>query len=178
MPLTKIQPLVFLLVACACAIQTPTELVASESVSSPSSEKADVVVVEKSTKTLSLFKKDRKIASFSVTFGANPIGHKQEEGDERTPEGRYKLDYKKTATNYHKAIHISYPNARDIENANKRGVSPGGAIMIHGQKKGWGWLSIFTQRLNWTNGCIALADDDLDVVWDAVDVGTPIEIKP
>lgn len=132
----------------------------------------------KSAKTLSLFKGNRKIATFTVAFGANPVGHKQEEGDERTPEGRYTLDFKKINTDYHKAIHISYPNARDIENAKKRGVFPGGSIMIHGQKNGWGWISIITQRFNWTNGCIALADNDLDVVWNAVDVGTPIEIKP
>lgn len=169
----------FIFIVCACTIQTPAKSVADEPAPSSSlTEKADLVVVEKNSKTLSLFKKERKIASFSVTFGANPVGHKQQEGDERTPEGRYKLDYKKTETKYHKAIHISYPNAQDIADAKKRGVSPGGSIMIHGQKQGWGWAAFLTQRFNWTNGCIALSDDDLDFVWNVVDVGTPIEIKP
>jgi len=141
-------------------------------------EKADLVVVVKSARTLSLFKDNHAIATYSVTFGADPVGHKQEEGDERTPEGRYTLDYKKSTSGYHKSIHISYPNARDIESAKKRGVSPGGAIMIHGQRNGLGWLSVVSRHFNWTNGCIALADSDLDSVWNAVDVGTPIEIKP
>jgi murein L,D-transpeptidase YafK len=169
----------FCFIVCACTFQASAIPAADDSLpASAPVEKADLVVVEKKSKILSLFKNERRIASFSVAFGANPVGHKQQEGDERTPEGRYKLDYKKTETNYHKAIHISYPNAQDIADAKKRGVSPGGAIMIHGQKKGWGWAAIFTQRINWTNGCIALADDDLDFVWNAVDVGTPIEIKP
>lgn len=169
----------FIFIVCACTIQAPAKSVADEPTPSSSlTEKADLVVVEKNSKTLSLFRNERKIASFSVTFGANPVGHKQQEGDERTPEGRYKLDYKKTETKYHKAIHISYPNAQDIADAKKRGVSPGGSIMIHGQKQGWGWAAFLTQRFNWTNGCIALSDDDLDFVWNVVDVGTPIEIKP
>lgn len=157
----------------------PANAAAADSApASPLSEKADLVVVEKSSKTLSLFKKNRKLASFTVAFGANPVGHKQEEGDERTPEGRYVLDFKKTVSNYHKSFHISYPNAQDIARAKKRGVSPGGSIMIHGQRDGWSWFSIFTQRVNWTKGCIALTDSDLDVVWNAVDAGTPIVIKP
>ena len=97
-------------------------------------EKADRVLVDKSDGTLLLLKNGEEIGSFSVVFGANPEGHKQQQGDERTPEGRYILDYKKADSAFYKAIHISYPNAADTEKANKLGVSPGGAIMIHGQK--------------------------------------------
>ncbi len=142
------------------------------------SEKADFVLVEKSKSSLTLFRADKSFAVFHVVFGANPVGHKLREGDERTPEGRYTLDAKKSDSAFHKAIHISYPNERDVANANTQGVEPGGAIMVHGQKNGLGWLSAIAQLFNWTNGCIALRNDDMDQVWESVDVGTPIEIRP
>ncbi len=118
------------------------------------------------------------LKKYHVAFGANPKGHKQQEGDERTPEGKYVLDYKKKNSSFYKAIHISYPNDEDKRQAKEKGVSPGGQIMIHGQKNGIGWLSFITQRFNWTDGCIAVSNDDMDQIWNAVDVGTPIEIKP
>ena len=142
------------------------------------SEKADRVVVYKSTKTLTLYQGVKPLGSFAVAFGANPKGHKQHEGDERTPEGRYLLDYKKADTQYHRSIHISYPNQGDIAAAKQRGVPPGGDIMIHGQRNGYGWAAALTQRFNWTNGCIALRDEDMDKVWESVETGTPIEIYP
>jgi murein L,D-transpeptidase YafK len=113
-----------------------------------------------------------------VVFGSNPKGHKQQQGDERTPEGEYVLDYKNTNSSYYKSIHISYPNDQDRENAKKLGVSPGGDIMIHGQPNRWGKFSLVTQLFNWTNGCIALSNSDMDAVWNAVDPGTPIQIRP
>jgi murein L,D-transpeptidase YafK len=141
-------------------------------------QKADTVLVIKSEKRLYLMREGEPFASFRVSFGSNPRGHKQEQGDGRTPEGRYILDYKNPGSAYYKSIHISYPNAKDRKEARKRGVDPGGDIMIHGQKNGYGRLSILVQRFNWTNGCIALSDRDMDVVYDAVKPGTPIEIKP
>jgi murein L,D-transpeptidase YafK len=139
---------------------------------------ADLVLVEKSKSRLYLMREGEVFASFNVAFGSNPRGHKQEQGDGRTPEGHYMLDYKNAGSAYYKSIHISYPNAKDREEARKRGVSPGGDIMIHGQKNGYGRLSILVQRFNWTNGCIALSDRDMDYVWNAVKPGTPIEIRP
>lgn len=141
-------------------------------------EKADRVVVDKAANTLSLYRREKLLASFPVVFGANPTGHKQREGDERTPEGRYLLDYKKPDSRYHKSIHISYPNQGDVAAAKQRGEPAGGAIMIHGQRNDFGWASFLTQQFNWTNGCIALSNDDMDKVWEAVDTGTPIEINP
>lgn len=143
-----------------------------------SMEKADFVVVSKKEKTMILYKDKQSIASYPVVFGANASGHKQKEGDKRTPEGLYTLDYKKQDSAFYKAIHISYPNAQDIEVAHKLGVSPGGAIMIHGQKNGFGWASFIMQFFNWTNGCIALENSDMDLIWNAVDAGTQIEIRP
>jgi murein L,D-transpeptidase YafK len=141
-------------------------------------QKADAVLVVKSDKRLYLMNRGEVFASFRVTFGDNPKGHKQKRGDERTPEGHYVLDYKNPNSKFHKSIHISYPNARDREAARLLGVDPGGDIMIHGQTNGWGWASPILQFFPWTDGCIALTNTSMDRVWEAVDPGTPIEIRP
>ncbi len=141
-------------------------------------EKADSVLIIKSESKLYLKKNGVVIKIYHVAFGANPKGHKQQVGDERTPEGKYILDYKKKNSSFYKAIHVSYPNAKDKKRAKQKGVNPGGQIMIHGQKNGLGWLSFITQNINWTDGCIAVSDDAMDEIWNAVDVGTPVEIKP
>jgi murein L,D-transpeptidase YafK len=141
-------------------------------------EKADMVLVKKSESNLYLMKNRKIIKEYNVAFGANPNGHKQQEGDERTPEGKYILDYKKSDSSFYKSIHISYPNEQDKIRAKEAGVDPGGLIMIHGQKNGLGFLGFITQRLNWTDGCIAVTNSEMDEIWQAVDVGTPIEIKP
>ena len=138
----------------------------------------DLVKVDKSDRQLTLIRNGKTIATFSIALGGNPIGHKQQEGDVRTPEGRYVLDFKKADSAYFRAIHVSYPNEADRLRAKVAGVSPGGAIMIHGQRNGFGWLSAITQRLDWTDGCIALSNEDMQRVWDLVQVPTPIEIAP
>jgi len=141
-------------------------------------DKANMVLVIKSESKLFLKKNDKVLKEYHVVFGANPKGHKLQEGDERTPEGKYILDYKKNDSSFYKAIHISYPNENDKHRARKYGVNPGGFIMIHGQKNKFGWLSWFAQRFNWTDGCIAVSNSEMDEIWQAVDIGTPIEIKP
>jgi len=143
-----------------------------------SAQKADAVLVIKSEKRLYLMDKGERFASFPVTFGAEPVGHKQAQGDERTPEGHYKLDYKNPNSKFYKSIHISYPNAKDRAKARRLGVDPGGDIMIHGQANGWEWATSIVQLFSWTDGCIALSNEDMDQVWAAVDPGTPIEIRP
>lgn len=140
--------------------------------------KADFVLVNKSQSRLYLMKKGKIIKDFHVVFGENPHGHKQQEGDKRTPEGRYTLDFKKSDSAYYRAIRISYPNKKDIQRARERGQKPGGDIMIHGQKNGRGWLAPFSRFFNWTDGCIAVTDAEIEEIWSAVDVGTPIEIQP
>lgn len=141
-------------------------------------EKADRVLVEKGKRRLSLYRGDRLLVSFKVALGFDPVGHKQQEGDGRTPEGRYVLDFKKPNSAYYRAIHISYPNAHDRASARQRGVSPGGAVMLHGQPNGYAWAQAATQLRDWTLGCIALRNEDMEVVWQSVDAGTPIDIKP
>ena len=142
------------------------------------SEKADRVIISKSGSTLYLYRAQKLLVSYPVVFGRNPEGHKEREGDGRTPEGQYILDYKKSDSAFHKAIHISYPNKKDREKAKKLGVQPGGSIMIHGQKNGLGWTYFISRHFNWTNGCIALSNTNMDSLWESVEAGTVIEIRP
>ena len=143
-----------------------------------SEPKATLVVVKKSEARLYLKRDGAILAVLPVAFGGNPRGPKAQQGDEGTPEGRYLLDAKNAKSAFYKSIHISYPNERDRVAARARGRDPGGAVMIHGQRNGFGWAAPLTQLFNWTNGCIALSNSDMDRVWEAVDVGTPIEIEP
>lgn len=140
--------------------------------------KVEKVVVEKSTATLRLIENGRTIREYQVAFGANSIGHKVKEGDERTPEGTYTIDYKKQNSSYYRALHISYPNMEDRKHAERLGVSPGGQIMIHGQRNGFGWLAPIVQKFNWTDGCIALTNREMDEIWALIEIGIPIEIRP
>ena len=137
----------------------------------------NLVKVIKSESKMYLLDGDKVIKEYHVAFGARPKGHKQQEGDEKTPEGTYILDYKKEDSSFHRAMHISYPNEQDKANAKEHGVSPGGFIMVHGQHNWLGWLAPITQRFNWTNGCIALTNSEMDEFMSLVKVGTPIEIK-
>lgn len=136
------------------------------------------VLVDKSEQTMFLLSGGEVVRKYHVVFGANPLGHKQQQGDERTPEGNYILDYKKPDSSFHKAIHVSYPNEKDKSSARERGVDPGGLIMIHGQKNGFGWMAWLMQNFNWTDGCIAVTNKEMDEIWSLVKIGTPIEIRP
>jgi murein L,D-transpeptidase YafK len=157
----------------------PALCVASSLIASPAqAQQADLVVVSKAESRLYLQHAGKRFASFKVAFGAHPQGHKHQEGDERTPQGKYVLDAKNPNSRYYKAIHISYPNAQDRAAAKARGVSPGGQVMIHGQRNGLAWLAPIAQLFDWTDGCIALSNADMETVWKAVDVGTPIQIDP
>lgn len=138
---------------------------------------ADLVRVDKSERKMYLLKRDQIIREYKVAFGANPKGHKQQQGDERTPEGTYTLDSRKEDSSFYRAMHISYPNEIDKRNARKRGVSPGGFIMVHGQREGLGRLKPIIQEINWTDGCIALTNPEMDEFMALVDVGTKIQIE-
>jgi len=137
----------------------------------------DLVKVDKSEGKMYLLSGDDIVKEYDVAFGKTPKGHKQQEGDEKTPEGEYTLDYKKEDSSFYRAMHISYPNESDIAKAKESRVSPGGFIMIHGQRNWLGWLSPITQRFNWTNGCIALTNSEMDEFMDLVKVGTKISIE-
>ncbi|MCG8564473.1 MAG: L,D-transpeptidase family protein [Desulfobacterales bacterium] len=140
--------------------------------------RADRIRVFKGERRLELVRADQVVADFKIALGSQPRGHKAVEGDGKTPEGKYVLDYKKVDSSYYRAIHISYPNARDRARAEGKGMDPGGLIMIHGQPNGWGALAFILQRFDWTQGCIALSNGDMDRVWQSVVVPLPIEILP
>jgi murein L,D-transpeptidase YafK len=143
----------------------------------PAFAEVDLVKVDKSDRKMYLLSAGEIVKKYDVALGANPQGHKQQEGDEKTPEGEYTLDYKKEDSAFYRAMHVSYPNRVDRANAEKRGVSPGGSIMIHGQRNLLGWLAPITQRFDWTNGCIALTNSEMDEFMELVNVGTKIIIE-
>lgn len=138
---------------------------------------ADRVLVEKQARRLTLYAGAQVLAQFPIALGFNPLGHKQIEGDGRTPEGHYRLTFKNSQSRYYKSIRVSYPNAQDRRHAASLGQPPGGDIMIHGQPPGWGWAAFLTQQRDWTLGCIALTNPAMEEVWQRVPVNTPIEIR-
>lgn len=134
--------------------------------------------VDKSARELELLRGDAVVASYRISLGANPRGHKLQEGDERTPEGHYVLDHRNPRSKFHKSLHISYPNGKDRAAARQAGVSPGGDIMLHGMPNGFGWAAPILRWLDWTDGCVAVDNVAIEEIWRAVDDGTPIEIRP
>ena len=161
---------VFLFVFSSPAM--PTEL-------SPVTDGAvDRVVVEKSKRTLTLLKQDREVRTYKIALGRDPVGPKVRQGDNRTPEGVYYVDYKVRNSVYHRALHLSYPNSEDVERARALGVPPGGSIMIHGMKKDHLWMGDVQYLFNWTSGCIALTNQEIEEIWDLISPWTPVEIRP
>lgn len=140
--------------------------------------KADSVLVDKENRKMYLISDGEKYREYDISLGDNPTGHKQQEGDERTPEGNYTIDYRNPNSSYHLSLHITYPNAVDIESAKERGVSPGGDIFIHGLPNGLGWMPSRFEGIDWTDGCIAVTNKEIKEIWALVENGTPIEILP
>lgn len=138
---------------------------------------AEGVLVEKGERRLYLLRDGTAYRSYRVSLGGDPRGHKEREGDLRTPEGRYLLDWRNPKSCCYKSLHVSYPSSVDRRLAAERGDDPGGLIMIHGQLNGWGWLGWFNSRRDWTHGCIAVRNVAMEEIWRAVPDGTPIEIR-
>lgn len=142
------------------------------------SPKADIVLVEKSTSKMYLFQNGEVLREYDVAFGFNPVGHKRQEGDMRTPEGRYLIDFKNYNSQFYKSLNISYPNDQDLARAAARGVSAGDDIVIHGMPNEIGnYLGEIKPR-NWTQGCIAVRNHEMDELFDLIEVDTVIEIRP
>lgn len=144
----------------------------------PAATKAERIVIEKAARRMTLWRREDMLRSFQVSLGGNPVGHKQHEGDGRTPEGSYTIDFKHDRSRFHLALRISYPNAQDVAHARRNGFSPGGDIMIHGLPNGLAWIGRSHLLRDWTDGCIAVTNSEIDDVWAMTDVGTPVEIKP
>ncbi|HET7202880.1 MAG TPA: L,D-transpeptidase family protein, partial [Steroidobacteraceae bacterium] len=141
-------------------------------------EQADKVLVDKSDRRLYLLRHDRVVADYPVKLGLNPYGHKQQEGDFRTPEGKYTLLRRNPRSEFFLAIQVSYPNREDAAWAKENGWNPGGLIMIHGQPNVPKRPTDFYANRDWTDGCIALSNADMVDVWLRTSVGIPIEIRP
>ncbi|WP_298187630.1 L,D-transpeptidase family protein [uncultured Pseudomonas sp.] len=144
----------------------------------PDGKTVDKVLVVKSERTLHLISRGDTLKSYRMSLGKKPDGAKQREGDLRTPEGFYWIDWRKTSDKYNLSMHISYPNARDQAQARAQGVSPGGMIMIHGTPLDEEYPEWFFHTLDWTEGCIAMKNADMREIWSLVKDGTLIEIRP
>lgn len=138
----------------------------------------DKILVIKSERKLHLLSHGETLKSYRISLGKQPNGAKMREGDRRTPEGFYWIDWRKNSDRYNLAMHISYPNARDLAHARNEKVPPGSMIMIHGTPLDEEYPEWYFHTLDWTEGCIALKNDDMREVWTLVKDGTLIEIRP
>jgi murein L,D-transpeptidase YafK len=146
--------------------------------SPPEGQVANRILVIKSDRRLCLMDGDKVLKTYRIALGKNPVGRKSCEGDHRTPEGEYMIDWKSEKSRYHRALHISYPNSSDTAVARERGCSPGGDIMIHGLPANLGWLGGMHRLVDWTRGCIAVTNSEIEEIFGRVRPGTPIEIEP
>ncbi len=159
----KIFGVVFVLVLSALASPPPT---------------VDHVVVLKKQHKLLLLSGDQIVKTYSVALGSGGLAPKRREGDDKTPEGIYRIDSRNPASRFHLALHISYPDESDKEQARKRGVKPGGDIMIHGLGPEFEYLGEKQHLYDWTAGCIAVTDSEIEEIWRLVPDRTPVEIRP
>jgi murein L,D-transpeptidase YafK len=139
---------------------------------------ADSIVVEKSKHMLTLYQAGFPVRTYGVALGKEPTGDKQRIGDNRTPEGIFRIDFKNPQSKFHMALHISYPDAAHLQRANALGVAPGGDIMIHGLPPAFKSYGASHREFDWTKGCIAVTDEEIEEIWRAVPQGAPIQIKP
>lgn len=167
--------------ALVFAIQTPAARQSARPAANPSraaEAKADRIVVHKKDRTMHLMNRGQILKTYKIALGGAPEGPKQQQGDHRTPEGAYKIDSRNARSTFYLALHISYPNAQDRARARRMGVDPGGAIMIHGLGKALGYVGSLHTATDWTDGCIAVTNEEIEEIWRLVPLGTPIEIFP
>jgi murein L,D-transpeptidase YafK len=141
-------------------------------------ERATRIHVDKAWRVM-MIETNRKVRRvYAIGLGDDPIGHKQQRGDSRTPEGRYAISFKNDRSKFHLSLRVSYPNDRDRANARKLKVHPGSDIMIHGRPNGVEWWRTMLMDRDWTDGCIAVTNDEIEEIWKLVSVGTRIDIRP
>jgi murein L,D-transpeptidase YafK len=139
---------------------------------------ADRIIIVKSARTLTLLRRGQVLKTYKVALGREPSGAKTQRGDNRTPEGEYTIDAHNPHSQFHRSLHVSYPNAADRARASKLGVNPGGDIMIHGLPPAFAYLGPLHRQTDWTLGCIAVTDSEIEEIWSLVPNGTKVEIKP
>lgn len=147
-------------------------------VASPPLGLVDSIVIAKKAHTLTLFRDGKPTRSYLVALGRSPSGDKLRAGDNRTPEGLFYIDSRQPNSKYHLALHISYPDSLHRARSMAAGAEPGGDIMIHGLPNGLGEAGSSHRLNDWTNGCVALTDEEIEQIWSVVPIGTPVEIKP
>ena len=157
------------------APDTITEAIAPQESVVPT---ADEVVVVKSTRKMFLLSQGKIFQEYKISLGDRPIGHKGTEGDKKTPEGKYIIDYRNPDSRFHLSLHINYPSETDMQSAKNKGVNPGGQIFIHGLPNGMEYNPNEFMGRDWTDGCIAVSNKEIKELWTLVKDGTPIEIKP
>lgn len=135
------------------------------------------IVIQKSAHILTVTEGNAVLTTYRVAIGRGSAGNKVHAGDNRTPEGLYTVNARNEKSQYHKALHLSYPNAEDTARAMQAGVDPGGDIMIHGIKNGWGWIGPLHRLVDWTKGCIAVTNQEIDELWKQIPNGTVVEIQ-
>lgn len=140
--------------------------------------RADSILVEKGARRLTLFAEGQPVRIYYVALGRSPVGDKERIGDGRTPEGRFRIEARNANSRYHRALRLSYPDAAHIARARSLGAAPGGDIMIHGLPNGKGSVGAAHRVADWTEGCIAVTDEEIDELWQLVRDGTPIHITP
>ena len=157
-----------------------TLALAASSLSSnlPGNAIADRVIVLKNARSLTLLNHGLILKTYKIALGTQPVGPKMRQGDHKTPEGIYVLDSRNPHSQFYKSIHISYPNQQDRSRANKLGVSAGGDIYLHGLPNGYRWIGEGHRLKDWTDGCIAVTNEEMDEIWRTVPNGTLIEIRP
>lgn len=144
----------------------------------PSNSKIDSLIVYKSKRELLAFSKGKIVKVYKISLGGNPTGKKEFEGDKKTPEGTYFINGKNDKSGYYKNLGISYPNKQELEFAKSKSKSAGGDVKIHGLRNGLGIIGKFHRWFDWTLGCIAVTNDEMEELYNAVPTGTKIEIKP
>lgn len=139
---------------------------------------ADRILVRKAARELVLFRQGKVLKSYRIALGRNPVGPKRRQGDSRTPEGLYTISGRNPGSAFHRALRVSYPSAADRARARREGVSPGGDIMIHGLPNGQGYIGAAHRLTDWTDGCIAVTNQEIEEIWRLAPNGTPVLIEP
>jgi murein L,D-transpeptidase YafK len=127
---------------------------------------------------MTLLSGSKVLKTYKVALGSVPVGPKRIEGDHKTPEGSYVIDAKNAHSQFHLSLHISYPSPADQQRARSLGARPGGAIMIHGLARPFAYLGPLHRQTDWTDGCIAVTNGEIEEIWKMVSIGTRVEIRP
>ena len=169
--------LLFAALGTAAFAQTLTTVASMRAPAISVQPKVDRVLVLKHKHKLLLFSSDQVVKSYDIALGHGGLAPKQRQGDGRTPEGLYTIDWRNPASRFHLALHISYPQSADMQRARRLGADPGGGIMIHGLDPESAWVGANHRLTDWTNGCIAVTDSEIEEIWQMVPDGTPVEIR-